>query len=98
MQKIVQVAQYHIENGKQMSGCHCPVALAIAVVLPAGWEVQVGNWGFQIRNGRSVYEGVLPKGIPEKIRIFDDTGKMEPFAFEISIPDVLFEEVPRAEL
>lgn len=76
----IEVTQQDIDNGKQCSACHCPIALALFRLTGDGWKVSY----FRAENpdgGRAI----LPPEAERFAKRFDAIGAcgVKPFAFEL---------------
>ena len=85
----VRVTQDDIDAGVRGDCTSCPVARAVARVVPAGWLVDVGLSTVAIfKPGRllAAMDFHLPDDVVERITRFDEQGEMEPFEFDLPLP------------
>lgn len=80
----ITVTKEDIQDGDQRSATTCPVARALKRSFPTALYVGVSPRDFSIHlpNYESVFR-VLPSNAQQQIRKFDESGKMDPFEFEI---------------
>lgn len=91
MKLLVQVADYHVRTGTRDCPDGCPVKHAIDVRLPAFWKARVWSFHVGIRNAKGSWIDIpLPDDVAKRIETFDTGGSMEPFEFELWIPDAMF--------
>lgn len=91
MKKTVVVDDYHIRNGFRNSPEACPVKIAIDVQLPAFWKCKVHQHHFRIGNAQGSWIDIaMPIEVSDRIRVYDEGGAMQPFQFELWIPDAMF--------
>lgn len=100
----VNVTQEHIDRArKQLSRfdslrcTDCPVALALDDMLQAPYRARVYQGSFSIlsRDLEWTYQvdnEPLPDSVQTKIAAFDGQNKMQPFSFELSLPDHVVKE------
>lgn len=88
MRKVlrVKVDDYHIRCGQRNSARHCPLALAITPMLPAGQYVNIGHGWWQVVESEThsiLLECMdLPCAATEFVRRFDRGEQVEPFEFD----------------
>jgi hypothetical protein len=85
----INVTQEHIDKGKKISCSNCPVALAIGERVTT--ESVYVHPRF-IYLGKLMTERDLPKEAQRFIRRFDGEKEVEPFSFDLDIPDELLAE------
>ena len=94
MKRTITVLQDDIDNGAMRSTDDCPIALAatrdLADLLLEG--VSVGSsaitlWPSVINSLKSHSQGLLPEEAEEFVVRFDNSLSVEPFKFEIEIPE-----------
>jgi len=87
---LIKVTAKHLAEGKRKNCEHCPIALAIKDVIIPGVEVTVVFAGVYFDMNTSWFFEPRPLGlVRERIQAFDRGGYVEPFDFEISIPEEL---------
>lgn len=87
---IIQITPDDIKHGTRKSCRMCPVARALQRVSIKNVECQVTInycYGLDNMNGQIVWEKWLPIVIQEFIQKFDDDRIVEPFDFELDIPE-----------
>ena len=92
MLTTIEVTQEHINKGIQEHACACPVALAIAPLLRDGLRPHVFTDDVEIRSSDTRRrKGVVypPEYVGRKIEQYDDDEGMEPFSFQMNIPEGL---------
>jgi hypothetical protein len=84
----INVTAEHIAKGQPSMCADCPVALAIKDALPGLWSVLVGpKIGIvPTRTSRATTWLALPPDVQDFIWDFDDSGRGEPFTFELDYP------------
>lgn len=93
MKVTIEVTAEDIANGRQRSPGNCPVALAGKRVLPDGSYFAVCPEYVHYVSPEDRVEFVnvcrveFPSWVGQTIKGYDDTGKMEPFSFDLDIPD-----------
>lgn len=86
---MIRVTQQHIDAGQPLWGDKCPVALAAAQQYPAFNDVFVGKVELHMWEGEKSPDGLvypLPGWVVERVHIYDKTGQMKPFEFELPEP------------
>ena len=92
----IAVTEEDIRYGRPSDPCGCPVARAVRRELLARYADGVGvvMYGYTIscwvgtRDGDSHHiREDMPEEVCNRIKTYDRTGKMEPFSFEIAVPD-----------
>lgn len=87
----VEVTQKDIDIGLRGDCSQCPVALAVSrALIAAGLEYGVGVDELNIklfRHGMLVHTIRTPKEVAEFIEDFDSRYSVEPFLFEIEVPE-----------
>ena len=80
---IIKITQFDIDIGRQNSRISCPIALAVkrmtgryCSVCPQ--YIKIGLF----EESRQIF---FQKVISDKIRVYDKTGEMIPFSFELNI-------------
>lgn len=95
MRLTVSVTQDHIDQGAPSEPEYCPVALALFEVLrvPEGTpalRLSVGSTQVELSRDwpdERAADVELPDEAQAFITDFDDTGAVEPFSFELDVPD-----------
>lgn len=84
----IEVTQKHIDNGKSEDCYSCPIALAVSEHLHEYVEAHVmhGSVSFLPITGRDTVTK-LPFEVRDFINEFDEGGEVEPFSFELFIPN-----------
>jgi hypothetical protein len=77
----IDVTENDIKGSERSSPCGCPVARAIR--RQTIWMPLVATQ--HIRFGCNIVP--LPGDVSMRIGVYDKTGKMDPFSFELEIPD-----------
>lgn len=77
----VDVTADDIANGRMCNACACPVALALARRFNLTCGVLYGQWSTLNRDLR----GAIPPDVDARINLYDRTGNMEPFSFEVDV-------------
>lgn len=91
MKITVTVDDYHIRSGFRDACQACPVKLAVDPKLPAFWKCKVHATEIAIGNARGSWVDLkLPNEVAQSIAIYDAGGQMQPFQFELWIPDAMF--------
>ena len=96
----IEVTDDDISEGVPLLMYSCPIALAakrinLAKVVSVGghfaYVVSVGGHFVYVRNGYSSYPAIvmLPIEAIDFISAFDSNQPVEPFSFEIEVPDVI---------
>ena len=94
----INLEQRHINQGTKNECRDCPVALALLEALPGASLVTVGAAGMNVGNkmitrlyhgphdvhGTAVY---TPQAVVRFIHAFDDGHEVEPFTFNLTVPD-----------
>lgn len=81
----VEVTKEDIESGIKANCIHCPVAKGLQRALACG-EIKVGVNGFDFLGKNGWNFGIeLPVFVSLKIQLFDATGEMEPFGFDLDL-------------
>ena len=75
---IVNVTEQHIISGVRRSICACPVANACADVLKDFIFANPKKISTKEKNYKT------PPNVIDRMRLFDNTGQMEPFSFELT--------------
>jgi hypothetical protein len=85
----INVTQEMIDQGCRGGIRTCPVARAIKAVVYTYLYVTVSGYEFFIGKSPDAdnYEGTIPDDIADKIFGFDNYSVMEPFSFDLEIPD-----------
>jgi hypothetical protein len=83
----IKVTQEDIDNGQRKSCSCCPVALAMKRVLDI--DVKVGDNKFVLTSSDEFTILELPKEARIFIDAFDNDELVEPFEFEINLPEWL---------
>jgi hypothetical protein len=92
----IAVMEEDIRNGERGNRCNCPTARAVYRELSSHYDsnVQVNVFRLTIScrvrtRAGDVYtiRGHMPEEVCGHISTYDKTGEMEPFTFEIEIPD-----------
>lgn len=90
MKTIIKVTKTHIKNGKSNTGYSCPIALAAkeSLGLP---NIYVGltfiSWDAPVDSNLLFRSIKLSDYVCEFIRDFDAGLEVEPFEFELELPD-----------
>ncbi len=91
MKLLIDVREEHVRLGMRDCPNFCPVKLATDPRLNAFWKCKVYSFVISIGNARGSWVDVkLPPEVSERIDRYDQTGVMEPFQFELWIPDAMF--------
>ena len=77
----VDVTAQDIANGRMCNACACPVATALSRALNTFCAVLYGKWSTLNRDLR----GAIPPDVDARINLYDRTGNMEPFSFEVDL-------------
>ena len=77
----VDVTADDIANGRMCNSCYCPVATALSRALNTFCAVLYGKWSTLNRDLR----GAIPPDVDARINLYDRTGNMEPFSFEVDV-------------
>jgi hypothetical protein len=92
----IEVSADHIARRKRGFRCHCPVALAIAEALgfaPGNWHdarLYVLSSRVALRNENGILiRHELPLAAVDFISRFDHGLTVEPFSFELEVPDAV---------
>lgn len=88
----IDVTQEDIDLGRPQCAYRCPVALAISRILEGKvGEVIVGDEEVHINrlNDEDFVLRTHSENVSGRIKTYDDTGKMDPFSFELELPDGL---------
>jgi hypothetical protein len=80
----VDVTQEDIDNGIPAHGTHCPVAIAIERATGGKYVGVAAGITFPNGNGKSV---VMPDFVHEWYLAFDYGKHVEPFSFDLKVPD-----------
>lgn len=93
MKVTIDVMQDDIDNGEPGEGCACPVYLAIARAVPAADHFAVGvehvHFYDSAEHDNCVGAADLPGVAQGFIGRFDNAHSVEPFSFELDVPDAL---------
>jgi hypothetical protein len=93
----IQVTADDIAKGHVNDGCYCPIARACHRVFPSLPELVVGRWDVFADAGDSDARiGQLPPEAVEFIEKFDQYRAVEPFEFELDVPDDRAKEASNA--
>jgi hypothetical protein len=82
----VTINELHILLGQEGCCVTCPVALGIKDLLVPEAEVRVDHEGIDLYLGEQAVSLPLSPRISKKIQMFDNTGIMGPFTFDLDIP------------
>ena len=86
----INLEQRHIDRGVAFSQSECPAALAITEALPGVRGCCVGAWRIWLYRASDDYRGECvgsPRAITNFIRDFDAGRDVEPFTFELEVPE-----------
>ena len=91
----IAVTNEDIQHGYRNDPCLCPVALAAIREILSSREIVALSvhtselYCWQVSNGKLMPEFhiKLPEEVGNRIATYDRTGRMEPFSFEIEVPD-----------
>lgn len=90
----IEVTADHIRDGKRTDPCLCPVARAIDAANPQKWWAMTLVGGYGVVDFLGYVGGLqrsetreLPEAAREWIRRFDEKDPVEPFAFEMDVPE-----------
>ena len=81
----VEVTADDIRNGSPGSTCNCPVALALTRVMSRDYFIRV--YGSSVSTDYDDFMFDLPSEATEFIASFDEGEHVEPFSFEMDLPD-----------
>lgn len=88
----IQVTQADIDTGVQKEACNCPVAQAVRRRLKPGLSAVcflnisvVREIGAYARE--QLYTTRTPHDVHQTMQDYDRTGRMEPFEFDVEIPE-----------
>lgn len=84
----VQVTQADIDNGERAEPCLCPTALAIKRVFPA-CDPSVDGVMIELRIDGKTWFTDVPESVREFVEAFDEEWPVEPFGFDLDVPDLL---------
>ncbi len=86
----IEVTDDDISDGVPLLTHSCPIALA-AKRINLAKVISVGGHFAYVRNGYSSYPAIvtLPIEAIDFISAFDSNQPVEPFSFEIEVPDVI---------
>lgn len=93
----IKVTQSLIDAGDRESCTRCPVAMAIAEatnVIP--YVDLTGAYLYMSVNPKRDIHLNFPKEVTSKINLYDLTGKMKPFEFDLDIPTMFLKELTDA--
>jgi len=80
---IIRVTQEHIDAGTPRDDCLCPIARAVCAVVPMA-RVSVAR--IAVHLSYRVYP--MPRRARDFVRDFDEGIRVDPFEFELDIPDI----------
>ena len=91
---IVEITREDIAGGCRNSPKKCPVAVALKRMFPRAYSTYVNasddpqsgvSWSANVSTMRASLSFDFPKEVAEKLALYDRTGNMEPFSFEVAI-------------
>ena len=88
----VEVTQRHINSGLKRDCNKCPVALVLKEIFPNASRIIVGGFAIDMYALGEEYFHNFPDSVGNFTLAFDDGKEVEPFAFEIDVPDRFIEK------
>ena len=84
MRKVIEVTQKHIDIGTPLHSNHCPIALAVKEHLKE--KISFGISQIQYHIDEFEFGNTMDE-VKEFISRFDNNLSVQPFTFELDIPD-----------
>jgi hypothetical protein len=92
---LIKVSQEHIDNGRECNNLKCPVALALLDLgfVPSVNGLEVNFFKLRVWDDcKFLGSADLPENAIYSIDAFDSGIQIQPFEFELNIPEVILKE------